>query len=469
MREAGFKIAPYQLLDLKELTIHKKVNEHATARLVGTIAEDLEDQYADDAAVNQEIVITALDVAGKEEIIFKGVVNAVAIQNHNKVRTLELDAVSGSYLMDITLHTRSFQNEQQTYHSILDTILQPYPRNGVRMTVGKNDTTKQIIVQYRETDWCLARRLASHFNSFIAPDYKAGGVKFYFGIPELDEETLENPVSYTMRKDVGDYLDKSQNQVNGIVENDAMYYQVQSREIFDLCQEIKFKNKKLYVYEIHSKLEGAVLRHYYILKNANGFKTKKEYNHKLIGASIDAKVLDVSKDTVKVHMAVDEKQEPGTAKWFPFSTVYSSPDGSGWYCMPEKGDSMRVYFADEKEENAFVISAVHEQSSSAGKREDPNVKVLSTKYGKEIVFSEKKLEIKNGDGLYIGLLDDEGIIIRSDKSIKIHAKEDMAIGSESALSMTAKEGIEFKQGDKTTVELKDDITFKGGKVKLGEE
>lgn len=469
MREVGFQIAPYQFLDLMELTIHKKVNEHVAARIVGKIAEELEGQYADDAAVNQEVGIKAVDETGKEEILFTGVVKSVSIRNRNQVRILEVEAVSCSYLMDITPRTRSFQNEQQTYRSILDTIIKPYPKNDIRMTAGKDQTTKQIIMQYRETDWSLARRLASHFHSFLVPDYKAGGVKFYFGMPELQEETLVHPAFYTMKKDVGDYLDKSENQVTGIEENDAVYYQVQSREILDLCQPVNFKNQKLYVYEIESKLEGAQLHHYYSLKKANGFKTKKEYNHKLIGASIDAKVIDVSKDKVKVHMVVDKQQDIDTAKWFPFSTVYSSPDGSGWYCMPEKNDTMRVYFADEKEENAFVISAVHEQSTSAGKREDPNVKVLSTKHGKQIIFTEKGLEILSGDGLYIGLLDDEGIIIRSNKSIKIHSAEDMAIGSGSAMSLAAKEGVEIKQGEKTTVELKDDITVKGGKVKLAEK
>jgi hypothetical protein len=466
MREAGISIAPYQFLDLIELQIHKTINQHATVKVVGRIAESLENQYVDTADNQQGMIVKALDELGKEEVLFNGVVKSVAIKNSNDVRTLEVEAISGSYLMDLHPQNRTFQNEQQNYKSVLDSIIAPYPKSGIMMSVGASNPIKQVIVQYRETDWCFAKRLASHFNSFLSPDYKAGGIKFYFGMPELKEEILDNLVSYTTKKDVGEYLHKSKNKVAGVTENDALYYQVKSREILDLCQAVTFKGKKLFVYEIQSKLEGSVLMHYYSLKNEKGFKTKKEYNEKLIGASIDAKVLDVSKDTVKVHMSVDEKQDSSTAKWLPFSTVYSSPDGTGWYCMPESGDSMRVYYPDEKEENSFVISAVHEQSTTAGKRSDPNVKILSTKHGKEIIFSEKGLEIKSGDGLYIGLLDEEGIVIRSDKAIKIHSTEDMLIGSDKSLMMIAKEGIEFNQGDKTTIELKDDITFKGGQVKM---
>lgn len=466
MREAGISIAPYQFLDLSDIQIHKKVNEHAVMKISGRIAETLEDQYVESAGSNQGITVKALDESGKAEILFNGPVTAVAIKNINNVRTLEVEALSGSYQMDLHPQSRTFQNEQQTYHSILEEIIKAYPQNGIQMSVGKNDPTKQVIVQYKETDWCFAKRLASHFNSILIPDYKTGGVKFYFGLPELKEEKLDQIVSYTMKKDVGEYLDKSKNQVAGITADDCLYYLVKSREILDLGQPVTFKGKKLYVYEIQSKLEGSVLMHYYSLKNEHGFKTKREYNEKLIGASISAKVLDVEKDTVKVHMAVDGRQDSATAKWFPFATVYSSPDGTGWYCMPEKGDTMQVYFADEKEENALVISAVHEESSTAGKRSDPNVKVISTKHGKEIIFTEKGLEIKSGDGLKIRLLDDEGLFIESDQKVRIHSAEDLEIYSEKSLAMVAKEGIEFKQGDKTTIELQEDITFKGGQVKM---
>lgn len=38
----------------------------------------------------------------------------------------------------------------------------------------------------------------------------------------------------------------------------------------------------------------------------------------LIGASLDAIILSVSKDTVKVCVTVDGKQDKATAKWFPY-------------------------------------------------------------------------------------------------------------------------------------------------------
>ncbi|KAF6589054.1 phage tail protein, partial [Paenibacillus sp. EKM208P] len=79
----------------------------------------------------------------------------------------------------------------------------------------------------------------------------------------------------------------------------------------------------------------------------------------------------------------------------PYSTVYSSPDGSGWYVMPEAGDQIRLYFPDEREQNAFAASSVDLASSDPVKRSDPAVKSISTKYGKQVVFKPGAVEIIN--------------------------------------------------------------------------
>ena len=62
---------------------------------------------------------------------------------------------------------------------------------------------------------------------------------------------------------------------------------------------------------------------------------------------------------VKINLEIDGNQDEGTARWFPYSTVYSSPDGTGWYCMPEVGDAIRLYFPDNEEKNAYAISSVN--------------------------------------------------------------------------------------------------------------
>ena len=70
---------------------------------------------------------------------------------------------------------------------------------------------------------------------------------------------------------------------------------------------------------------------------------------------------------VQVQFDEDENKEGCGRHWFDFATVYSTPDGAGWYCMPEVGDEVRVVFPDNYEEHAYVASSVHVGAATGGR------------------------------------------------------------------------------------------------------
>lgn len=78
------------------------------------------------------------------------------------------------------------------------------------------------------------KRLASCFNSFVVPDYKVGGVHYYFGMPKRSEPVVMKPIIYSMKKRVDEYIYKTDNKVEGFKEKDAIYYLCRDREIYDL-------------------------------------------------------------------------------------------------------------------------------------------------------------------------------------------------------------------------------------------
>ena len=81
----------------------------------------------------------------------------------------------------------------------------------------------------------------------------------------------------------------------------------------------------------------------------------RKYNRRITGISVDGKTAQINRDKVRVTLNGDMTREQGTY-WFPFSTVAASSDGSGWYSMPEEGDSIRVYFPTKDEKEAYVIT-----------------------------------------------------------------------------------------------------------------
>ena len=176
------------------------------------------------------------------------------------------------------------------------------------------------------------------------------------------------------------------------------------------------------------------------------------------------KVIKVKDEEVKIQLCCDEKQEGTGARWFSFSSIYSSGDGSGWYCMPEPGDLVRLYFPTAKEKEAYVISACHE--GGAALRTKPAHKFWRNKEGKEIRLSPERILITNNDGTSIELSDEEGIEIISENSVTIRAGNSLSISSsDSSIELDASRRIRMKQGD-TEMTLGGDIFMQGGRIRL---
>lgn len=95
--------------------------------------------------------------------------------------------------------------------------------------------------------------------------------------------------------------------------------------------------EKLYCRRSRAEWEGNEVYNYYLLETKGELRQMSYGNKKIIGASMKGNVTAVKKDTVKVVLMEDKTGGWAGQKWFAYSTIYSSPDGTGWYCMPEKG------------------------------------------------------------------------------------------------------------------------------------
>ncbi|MEY8268983.1 hypothetical protein AALA79_21830, partial [Lachnospiraceae bacterium 64-25] len=177
-----------------------------------------------------------------------------------------------------------------------------------------------------------------------------------------------------------------------------------------------------------------------------------------------AEVKAVKQDKVQVSLKGDENADQTITRWFPYSTGYSSPDGAGWYCMPESGDRVRLQIPDQAEEHSYVISAVHLETGHD--RRIPDHKSFKTKYGKELLFTPDSLELTNHQGMSVRMIDGQGIQLVSDKDISIIAGGNMMISSEDAsLTIAGSSSVDIRQGS-AGLHMDDDITFSGGKFRI---
>jgi len=227
-----------------------------------------------------------------------------------------------------------------------------------------------------------------------------------------------------------------------------------------LCAPVLFLGKKLLVYGVHTKLQGAQLVHTYTLKEYHGFISRRIYCQKLIGASLTGVVKEANADQIRIEIDTDIQQKE--YKWFPYATVYSSPDGTGWYFMPEIADRVKLHFPDEDEENAFVISASH---ISHDLRKNPDSKTITTKYGKKVIFSPTSIQISNGAGSSILLDDSQGIEIDTNREVKITSQEDMYLNARGKITIEGRKGVVIKQNN-SALHIDENIQMTSGHVRI---
>lgn len=458
-------VSGYDFEKIIELKIVREINEHAKLKIRGIISEENEDKYVEEANDKSFINISVNDNENNIKNLFQGIVTDISIDTQNNVRILEIEALSRTYLMDIKKMVRTFQDENYTYMDVIN-ILNNENGNVLAMdNITDDKKIDKLIVQYKETDWELIKRLASHFNAGLIPECQLDGTKYIIGMRKDGISYSLDEFNYSIKKSIQEYKEKYENGIETLNDMNLISYEITTNKMLNLCEAVNFNGKNLYVYKAIIEICDSEFINKYVLRDEKGMKIQKRYNDKLIGLSLKGNILDTKNDVVKIKLDIDSSQNKDTAKWFPYSTVYSSEDGTGWYCMPEVGDAIRLYFPDNEEKNAYAISSVNLKSSNSQKRSDPSVKNIGTKYGKQLVMKPGAVEIIGGNNLLMRMTDDGGIEIKSDKKIILDAQDDIEIKGKAKVSIKGDEGVDLTQNS-ANLAIKDDVKMTGGKVKI---
>ncbi|MDE6365480.1 MAG: phage baseplate assembly protein V [Lachnospiraceae bacterium] len=462
MREEKITIRPFEELQVEHYEGLKQVNVHGYVKVTGTIPFDRKEEYLGLGREQTWVRITA--VSGDiHHILFYGILESMKLHVSGQTCTMELVVYSGTLLMDHRERIRSFQASSLTYRDLLDVCGQGYEDARARMTVGEGRKIGQLIMQYQETDWAFVKRLASMNQTVIMPSCTEPGEKYYFGLPDGLGAGSAAPTEYRTQCDIEEYWQKKSRGMD-ISPQDTISYIWEDREIYELGGTGIIDGQKMTIWKVETHMRGSELYHTYYMRRKAGIGVPVEHNARLSGASLFGRVLNVDREKVTIRLTEDENKGKSGARWFPYASVYSSPDGTGWYCMPEIGDQIRLYFPSEKETEAYAASAYHE--GDGGLRTNPACKFWRNKEGKEIQLSPDKILLTNNHGTYIELSDAEGIKMVSEGTVSIRANGTMFITSQnSSIELSATDKIRLKQGE-TEIKLGGDLYLTGAQVKL---
>ena len=462
----------------------------------------------------------------KPKILFQGVVTKINAKLKGALYYLEITANSWTIELDLKKKTRSYSKPNLKYTELFKQIESEYPKAVISDIITESTQLGGLILQYQETDWQFLKRIAANFGAGLAVNFLSEkpnlsvGVSKDAGITKIKVD--KSNVLKCIAKQAYDY--------DYTYEDDTkLHYKLTTQqylnigypvEIIDPQQTPQLRQTKQNQQSQQSQQQeqpGLVL---YVFRSVGTMKrgedliwehtlipeqglTKKWYpNRRIAGISLEGVVLDRINDKALVRLEIDLKHG-GAAKdqynpirpyseetylrefwYYQCATPYTAEGNTGWYCMPEIGDSVEIHFPTEYPTEAFISQSVRKQSKKGPylKVNDYNTKIFRTKFGKEIRFDPNELTItiqkyvprqnnqaervESPELIVLKLNDKNGVTLTTDLPVNINTKNDLAIASnEGSVNITA--GSELNVNcNGSSIAMKDGNTFlKGKKVK----
>ncbi|MBU3179423.1 hypothetical protein KPL47_24440, partial [Clostridium estertheticum] len=246
-------------------------------------------------------------------------------------------------------------------------------------------------------------------------------------------------------------------------DTDYFYYEIETREKYEVGANISFKNKDFYVNQYKAQALSDEVIYKYRLCRKNGVWQIKVINSLIGGASIEGKVLEVKGEKIKLHLNIDKSQDKDKASWFP----YAPPTGNVMYSMPIVGTSASLYFPSETSEEPIVTGCVRTNGSSCAKTADTTKRYFGTEHGSEIEMVPGALNIKGGskEPLSISFDDAVGVTIKSHKKLSLNADGGIIMKTPQSVKLKAQSQILVaKAGTKSGFSMETDLHFLSNNV-----
>ena len=353
------------LLDDKEIImvnptvqIRKNAREHTKVQVQGIVKAE---SYSilEAAGTMAGIRIQTGSEEGNLVDLFAGIVTymdiRIRISEGKQYQELFIEAMSGTCLLDREKKSFSFQRKSAGYKEILDFVLKDYPdTNYLFSGEASGKEIDCFVVQYKETDWEFLTRIASFLHLPLVACHNTKGIRFTFGT------IWKNDTYAILQEDEWQVEVIHDSLTNAGKGYQYLKWNVESTDapVFETGDCVIYQGTRFYVKESEIEIKDHVLKQSCYICGKQGFNVQEVENPLLTGLSLSGSVAEVRNNQLKVRLDIDAWEEQEC--WFVYSTFYST-----FYCMPEKGDKINLYFPDHKEEHAFVLNSVRTSPQEA--------------------------------------------------------------------------------------------------------
>ena len=113
---------PYEILEIRDIKISNKPNEHGHLYLKVLVDENVNFKYAIEASTDDKICIYEETENQEKNIIFNGTIQNIKTSNVNRLYYMEIEALASSFSLDIQEKSRSFQDTGMSYDNLINTV-----------------------------------------------------------------------------------------------------------------------------------------------------------------------------------------------------------------------------------------------------------------------------------------------------------------------------------------------------------
>ncbi|MFR0899764.1 MAG: hypothetical protein ACLSG4_09965 [Anaerobutyricum sp.] len=357
--------------------------------------------------------------------LFSGYPEKVEIKEERGYRIADIQAVSGTILLDQKKSNRVFQKKVQTYMGIASAVTADTEHSACILP-GSDMRTGGTLIQYQETDWNFLKRMASQLGLPLVPDISYYYPRFYLGLPEGEKKELGEILSCDMCFDGRYYAVSGKCLVD---REDFICYDVVTRTSLSLGDRVTYEGRELLVSRKKTELAGGEVIFTYRLAGNSYTWVPWEDNPDYTGMSFVGSIVGTQGEQVEVAFDIDKSAAGGNSYGFAPAT------GNLMYCMPQKGTKTSLYIGNGDEAQGIATGCIRTNGSTCEGTGSPEKKSFRSEHGKGMDLYPQRMGLDGGETGKITFEDETGTTIESNGGLVLMAKEGIRLESMTGIAM----------------------------------
>ena len=357
--------------------------------------------------------------------LFSGYPEKVEIKEESGYRVADIQAVSGTILLDQKKCNRVFQKRAQTYMGIANTITADTEHSACILP-GSDMQTGGTLIQYQETDWNFLKRMASQLGLPLVPDISYYYPRFYLGLPEGEKKELGEILSCDMCFDGRYYAVSGRCTVD---RKDFICYDVVTGTRLSLGDRVTYEGRELTVSRKKTELVRGEVLFTYRLAGESYTRVAPEENPDYTGMSFVGEVTAACGERVELAFDMDRASAGGNSYGFAPAT------GNLMYCMPQVGTKAALYLGSGNEAQGVVSGCIRTNGASCEGTGSPEKKGFCSEHGKGMSLYPQSMGMDGGEAGKLTMEDGSGTLLGSSGSLLLLAKEGIRLESMTGIAV----------------------------------